>query len=64
MEIESERVIEGRYVSYYMESDGILHHLSCIYVPPSERLHTLILIETHRVPYSTHLGVKKMHINL
>lgn len=32
------RALEGRYVSYSMESNGLLKHLGLLYVPPSDSL--------------------------
>ena len=64
VEIESERTLEGRFSGYVLESNGLLHHLGCIYVPMLGDLRTLVLSEAHRAPYSAHPGVKKMHADL
>ena len=63
-EIDSGRPLEGKFLDYVLESDGLLRHLGRIYVPLFDELHTLILLEAHRTPYSAHPGVKKMHANL
>lgn len=62
--MDSGRCLEGNFVGYIQESNGLLRHLGRIYVPLLDELRTLILAEAHRTPYSTHPGVKKMHANL
>ena len=64
VEIESGRTLEGRFLGYSLEFDGLLRHLGHIYVPVLGDLHTLVLLKTHFAPYSTHPSVKKMHVNL
>ena len=49
-EIESGRTLEGRFLGYVIESDGLLRHLGRIYVPMSGDLRTLILLEAHCAP--------------
>lgn len=63
-EIELGRVFEGHFSRYYLESNQILLNLGHIYVSLMDDLHTLILIEAHHAPYSTHPDVKKIHANL
>ena len=63
-EIESERTLEWRFLGYFLESDGQLWHLGHIYVPVLDDLCALVLLKVHNAPYSTHLGVKKMHADL
>ena len=63
-EIESRRTLEGRFLGYVLEFDGLLCHIGCIYVPVLGDLHTLVLSEAHHAPYSTHPRVKKMHADL
>lgn len=46
-EIESNRALEGKFVGYSLESYGIFWYLGCIYVPPTEGLHILIMTEAH-----------------
>ena len=64
VKIESKRTLEGGFSNFSLESNGLLLHLGHIYVPMSGDLFTLIFLEAHRAPYSTHPGVKKMHANL
>ena len=64
VDIESGRTLEGRFLGYVLESDGLLRHLGRIYVPMLGDLHTLVLSEAHHAPYSAHPGVKKMHADL
>ena len=64
VEIESGRTLEGRFLGYFLESDGLLWHFGCIYVPMSSDLHTLILLEAHHALYFAHPCIKKMHVNL
>ena len=56
--------MEGKFSNYVLESDGLLIHYGRIYIPLMDELCTLILLEAHHVPYSTHLGIKKMHVDL
>ncbi|XP_059073629.1 uncharacterized protein LOC131874326 [Cryptomeria japonica] len=63
-EIAKRRPLDDRYIRYSLDSDGLLCHMGCIYVPPSYGLQALILSKAHRAPYSAHLGVKKMHMDL
>ena len=63
-EIESRRTLEGRFSCYVLESDGLLHHMGCIYVPMLGDFRTLVFFEVHHAPYSTHPSVKKMHVDL
>ena len=64
VEIESRCTLEGRFLGYMLESDGLLRHMGRIYVPMLGDLRTLVLSEAHRAPYSAHPGVKKMHVDL
>ena len=63
-EINLGRALEGRFLGYSLESDGLLCHTRRIYVPLLDELHNLILFEAHCAPYLAHLGVKKMHVDL
>ena len=63
-EIDSGRPLEGKFLGYFLELDGLLRFSSRIYVPLQDELRTLILVEAHRAPYSAHPGVKKMHVDL
>lgn len=60
----SGRPLEGRFIGYTLDLDGLLGHLGRIYVPHTKGLRTLVLLEAHRAPYSTHPSVNKMHLNL
>lgn len=60
-EIESGRSLKGKFAGYSLDSDGVFHYSGHVYVPPTGGLRTLILTKTHRAPYSTHPGVKKMY---
>ena len=64
VEIESGRTLEGRFLGYILESDGLLHHKGCIYVPMLGDLHTLVLSKVHHAPYSAHPSIEKMHVDL
>ena len=59
--VHSQRTLEGKYLEYSLESDGLLHHRGCMYVPSTGGLRKLIILEAHRAPYATHPGVKKIH---
>ena len=63
-EINSGRFLEGKFLGYFLESDGLLRLSGKIYVPLQGELRTLILVEAHCTPYSTHPGVKKMYADL
>ena len=63
-EIESRRTLEGRFLGYSLEFDGLLPHFVHIYVLVSGDLHTLVLLATHYALYSTHPGVKKINVDL
>ena len=56
--------MEGNFLGYVLELDGLLRFLGRIYVPLLDELRTMILSEAHRAPYSAHRGVKKMHADL
>ena len=53
--------MEGKFLDYFLESNGLLRYLGRIYVLLLDELHTLILAEAHHAPYSIHPSVKKMH---
>ena len=63
-EIDLGRPLEGKFLGYVLELDGLLRFSGRIYVSIQDELHTLILVESHRAPYSTHPGVKKMYADL
>ena len=64
MEIESRHTLEGIFLGFVLEFDGLRRHMGCIYVPVLDDLRTLVLSEVHRAPYFVHPGVKKMHVDL
>jgi hypothetical protein len=63
-ELETGRALDGRFLGYSLESDGLLRHQGRIYVPLSNNLRRVIMVEAHRAPYSAHPGVKKMYSDL
>ncbi len=60
----SQRPLEGKFLEYSLESDGLLCHGGCMYVPSIGGLCKLIVLEAHRAPYAVHPGVKKLHADL
>ena len=64
MEIDSCRPLEGRFLGYILDLDGLMHYSGRIYLPLLDYICTLILSKAHYVPYSIHLGVKKMHVDM
>ena len=64
MEIDLGRPLEGRFIGYVLESDGLLHFLGRIYVLLLDYLCILTQLEANHAPYLAHLGFKKMHIDL
>ena len=62
-EIDVGCTLDGRFLGYSLESDGLLQHFGRIYVPVFGDLHTLIFSEAHHTLYSTHPSVKKMHVD-
>ena len=64
IEIESGHPLDGIFLGYSLEFNGLLHHLGRIYVPMLGDLRTLVLSEEHRALYSAHPRVKKMHADL
>ena len=64
MEIEFKHTLEGIFLGYVLEFDGLLHHMGHIYISMLGNLHTLVLSKVHRAPYSAHPRVKKIHADL
>ena len=62
--VHSQRPLEGKFVDYSLDSEGLLRHKGCIYVPSNSDLHEFIILEAHQAPYVAHLRVKKLHANL
>ena len=60
----SQRPLEGKFFEYSLDSQGLLHHKGCIYVPSTSNLLEFIVLEAHRAPYVAHPGVKKFHADL
>jgi hypothetical protein len=53
-----------KYEGYSIDSDRLMRYNSIIYVPPNDKLRSLILSEDHRAIYMAHMGVTKMKTNL
>jgi hypothetical protein len=53
-----------KFEGFTMENDVLLRYNNWIYVPPNDKLRSLILNEAHRVMYMAHLGITKMRENL
>lgn len=51
----SQRPLEGKYSEYSLESDGLLCHRGCMYVPSIGGLRELIVLEAHRAPYAAQI---------
>ena len=64
VKIESRCTLEGRFLGYVLESNGLLRHMGRIYVLVLGDLCTLVFLEAHHAPYFTHPRVKKMHADL
>ena len=62
--VHSQRPLEGKYLEYSLECDGLLHHRGRMYVPSIGGLHELIVLEAYRAPYVVHPIVKKLHVDL
>lgn len=62
--VQAQRPLEGKFLDYTIETDGILHHRGCIYVPSFGGFHDFIILEAHIEPYAGHPGVKKLHEDL
>ena len=63
-EIEFRHTLEGIFLGYVLESNGLLHLMGHIYVLALGDFHTLVLFEVHCAPYFAHPSVKKMHADL
>jgi hypothetical protein len=53
-------MITLRYEGYSLDSDILMRYNNRIYVPPNDKLRSLILREDHRAVYMAHHGVTKM----
>lgn len=62
--VHSQRPLEGKFLEYSLESDGILWHRGYMYVPSIGGLHELIVLEARRAHYAVHPDVKKLHADL
>ena len=58
--VHSQKPLEGKFVDYTLDSDGLLRHKGHIYVPSIRDLREFIILEAHRAPYAAHPGVKKL----
>jgi hypothetical protein len=52
------------FEGFMFNGDGLLRFKNRIYVPPNEKLRSLILNEAHRAVYMAHSGVTKMRADL
>ena len=62
--MESKSTLEGRFEGYSISYDGLLIYRGSNYVLEVGELQNLIIVQTHKMPYSKYLGVKKMNANL
>ena len=62
--VHSQRPLEGKFSEYSLESNGLLRHRRCMYVPSIGGMHELIVLEVHRAPYAAHPSVKTLHVDL
>ena len=62
--IDSGNNLEGHYEGYSVNFEGFLLFRGGVYVPQSGDLRNLVMLEAHKAPYSAHLSVKKMHVDL
>jgi hypothetical protein len=53
-----------KFEGFNVDNDGLLRFKNRIYVPPNEKLGSLILNEAHRAVYMAHLGVMKIREDL
>jgi hypothetical protein len=57
-------MVVPRYEGYSLEYDGLLIFKGRIYIPPNDKLISLILSEAHQEIYMAHPGFTKMKENL
>ena len=62
--IDSGSILEGHFEGYSINSKGLLLYYGSVYVLDMGDLWNLVMMEAHKAPYSTHPGVKKMHVDL
>jgi hypothetical protein len=53
-----------KFEGFTMDNDRLLIFKNQIYVPPNDKLRSLILNEAHRAVYMAHPGVTKMRAHL
>ena len=49
-----------KFKRFTVDNDGLLRFKNWIYIPPNDKLRSLILSEAHRAVYMAHSGVTKM----
>ena len=62
--LENEAMKIPKYEGYVFDKYGLLRYNKRIYVPSNEEVRDLILSEAHRDVYMSHLGVKKIYVDL
>ena len=62
--IGQKKMMVPKFEGFTLENDGLLRFKNRIYVPPNDKLRSLILNEAHRVVYMSHPGVMKMRVDL
>jgi hypothetical protein len=62
--IEQNTMIVPRFEGFTLDDDGLLRFKNQIYVPPNDKLRSLILNEAHIAVYMAHPGVTKIRADL
>jgi hypothetical protein len=57
-------MLVSKFEGFTMDNDGLMRYNYQIYVPPNDKLRSLILNEAHIVVYMAHPGVTKIRENL
>jgi hypothetical protein len=57
-------IMVQRFEGFMFDNDGLLRFKNHIYVPPNDKLRSLILNEANRAVYMAHRGVMKMREDL
>jgi hypothetical protein len=58
--IRQNKMMVPKFDGFTVDNDGLLIFKGQIYVPPNDKLRSLIPNEAHRVVYMAHPGVTKM----
>jgi hypothetical protein len=53
-----------KFERFTVNNDGLMRYNNQIYIPPNNKLRSLILNEAHKAVYMAHLGVTKMRADL